>query len=597
MPRPVKFRRLQSVLMWAGAFLPAVFVLLYLWPRVSRVPYHDSWAFAEQYRNWCEGHYSWREFFAPHNNHPSAVGKAVYFAVMHGLRGDMSLLSLVTWGLALVVSLGVLALSRPLWRDAPGRGAALMFLVNLSVFTLAQGHTWIWDFVFQNAIPGACLTTGLWALSVTDAGRWRWLLAACSGVVATFSFGTGAAVGFLLLPSVWLASGGRTWMRRCQTTAAWAAAAALTGWLALKYCVAPGVSVGHPDGMGRAGDLLSRPWDALCYVLALLGHTLGQGTVFEPVVLCAIWGGILSVLFAALSWTVLRNRDAARLRRAWPWMAMFFWALLNAAAICVGRLRVSLDTALAPRYGAFTLFAVVGVVLLALEVAQDGDGGVVGRCARRMLGPGAALLIAFHLISWGAGADTLELYVRRMSSERAALVFADALPLSEDALWQLDHADGTVKLARFLKQRDRLRDVSFVADAALSRWRLSPEVSDKWSHWELLRGSGGTWEMQGVCGLSKDLVSMPDLVLVTATPPGEAERIIALVPPLLPDDFFDRELLRRQYHSHYFSWSWPVAREALPGTGDVILRAYAFDADQRKVRRIRGEARCVTDPQ
>lgn len=580
----------RAILPWAVAFLPAVFVLGWILPSRTRVPYHDSWAFAEQYKNWCEGSHGWREFFAPHNNHPSAAGKAVYFAVMHWFRGDVALLPLVMWGLALVISLCVLALSAPLWRGRPARGAALMFLVNLSVFTLAQGHSWIWDFVFQNAIPGACLMTGLWSLSAPAATWWRWSLAAVCGLIAAFSFGTGPAVGFLLLPAVWLATAGHVRARRLQIGALWAAGSAMAAWLALFFFALPGISTGPPEGMRRIGDLLGRPWDTACYILVLLGHTLGQGTVVEPVTMCALWGAVLLVAFLIGSGIVLRRRDAALLRATWPWMAMFLWALLNAAAICVGRLKVSMETALAMRYGAFMLFAVAGVVLLAAHIAAHALGDGSRRWIRRVLAPGAAVLVVFQLLAWRAGADSLEVYRHRMDGEKAALAFINVLPMPEAVLWQLDDVGGTAKLARFLKEHDRLRDVTFVVDAALSRWHRGSDVSDKWAHWELMRGSGGAWEMQGVCGLSKDLTSMPDLVLVTAAAPGEPEKIIALVPPLLPDDFFEREILRRRYHSHYFSWRWPVDRGALPAKGGAVMRAYAFDAAGRKVRRIWGEA-------
>jgi hypothetical protein len=130
----------SSLLCWLIAFSPAIFVLLYILPLRLHVPYHDSWAFVKQYQDWVEGRYGWREFFAPHNNHPSVPGKLIYFSVLHFFKGDTGLLPLVTWGLALLTSLAVLGLSRPWWRDHPGRGAALMFLANLSLFTLAQGR-------------------------------------------------------------------------------------------------------------------------------------------------------------------------------------------------------------------------------------------------------------------------------------------------------------------------------------------------------------------------------------------------------------------------------------------------------------------------
>jgi hypothetical protein len=42
-----------------------------------------------------------------------------------------------------VASLAVVGLSRPIWPGHPWRGVGLMFLANLSLFTLAQGRTWI----------------------------------------------------------------------------------------------------------------------------------------------------------------------------------------------------------------------------------------------------------------------------------------------------------------------------------------------------------------------------------------------------------------------------------------------------------------------
>jgi hypothetical protein len=79
--------RMRVITRWLLAFSPAIFVLIYIWPLRLHVPYHDSWAFVKQYQDWVEGNYGWREFFAPHNAHPSAPGKLIYFTVMHAFRG------------------------------------------------------------------------------------------------------------------------------------------------------------------------------------------------------------------------------------------------------------------------------------------------------------------------------------------------------------------------------------------------------------------------------------------------------------------------------------------------------------------------------
>jgi hypothetical protein len=175
-----------------------------------------------------------------------------------------------------------------------------------------------------------------------------------------------------------------------------------------------------------------------------------------------------------------------------------------------------------------------------------------------------------------------------MNSERVALTFMHALPPQRGLLWH--EAGGTPKLARFLKDHKRLPGVEFVEDAALSRWRMGEDSSDRWAYWELARHADGSLEMTGVCGLSKDRYATPDLVLVTATAEGTPETIVALTIPQIPDDFFERALRRNVYYGHYFAWRWVVDRAVLPNAKEVKLQAYIFDLSMRRVRRIKGEA-------
>src|SRR6476619_3848578 len=100
---------------WLVGFVPALVILYLLLPLRGSVPYQDSWRFVGQYADWIEGNYTWEAFFAPHYVHPSAVGKVIYFAVLHWLGGHVSVLPLVGWTLSLVIAICVSVLLRPLW--------------------------------------------------------------------------------------------------------------------------------------------------------------------------------------------------------------------------------------------------------------------------------------------------------------------------------------------------------------------------------------------------------------------------------------------------------------------------------------------------
>lgn len=568
-----------AVLLWAVAFLPALALLVATVQWRARVPYYDSWTFVKQYQDWCEGIYGWQEFLAPHNAHPSAIGKALYFLALHIGHGDVGLLPLVSWTLSLAISLGVLVLSRPLWRGCSARGAGLMFLANLSIFSAIQGHAWIWDFTFQNFIPGACLVIGLLLLGSPHVSWWRWALAALLSLVSAFSFGTGFATGFLLLPAVFMALEQKKTSVRVALTllgAVWCGAA---GWLALN-------AFGRAGGSSPAADLFARPGACLQYVLAMLGHTLGRGTAMEPVTLCAVWGVVMLMAFSAVGWVLLRRRDAVLLRQSWPWLAFGFWAMLNAAAICIGRFHASLETGMAQRYGTFMLFMPLGTMMLVATLGTVAATGWWKKLAPVALG----VLLVAQSLSWNAGLQGMELFHQKMISRKASLDFINALPPLPSVFWRLELSPDTLRGARYLAENGRLHDVVPFRDAAIESYPVNPEISSKWANWRLVSSALDSQEMRGTCGLSKQLSGMADLVLITATPVGGPEKIIALVPPEPPEDFFEHAARRREFHEHYFGWRWPVDRSLLPSGKDVTLRAYAYDESKRKVRLIPGEA-------
>lgn len=576
--------RVGNVLCWLLAFSPAILTLVQISRLGLPLPYQDSWGFVEQYRHWCEGRYGLREWFTPHNVHPSAPGKAVYFAVLHFARGDVALLPLVSWMLSFVIALSVLALSRPLWAGRQAYGAGLMFLANLCIFTAAQGKAWIWDFVFQNFIPGACLVMGLLALGGDRIPWWRWLLALLSVLVSAFAFGTGFAVGFLLWPAACMAFKCGGMKARVLQNASWLIFCGLAGWIALN-AFGPG-----ERSELRMGALLERPIDSINYVVAMCGHALGRGTGFELLPMCTAWGWLLLAIFLGCCLSLLFRPDPVLIRRAWPWIALSLWAMFNAASICLGRFRVNPETGLTDYYGTFMLFLPLGVLMLAVAVmSRDwGDGSVAG-WMKKMAPAAVALLLIAQSLSWNDGLNRMELFHRRLESRRAALDFANVLPVVPGVYHNLDFGAKVPALANFLKERDRLRGVVFAPDALASSFSRMTTVMRKEWNVSLVTGNDGEEELRGACGLPKDATGTPVLILITASTPEHPEKIIALVPPVLPEDFFERVARRKKHYDHYFGWRWPVNHALLPDGGAVTLRAHAYDGVTRKIRLIPGE--------
>ncbi len=81
---------------------------------------------------------------------------------------------------------------------------------------------------------------------------------------------------------------------------------------------------------------------------------------------------------------------------------------------------------------------------------------------------------------------------------------------------------------------------------------------------------------RGRCSLSHSFDELPDLVLITATPPGGEENIAAFVMPLEPPDFYAPTSDSRTYPEHYCGWEISLERSELPKMAQVTLKAYAF---------------------
>jgi hypothetical protein len=571
----------SGLLPWLAAFLPGVALLAMLWPLRVSAPYLDGWAFVQQYQRWVEGNANAQILFQPHYVHPSAVGKVIYFSVLHFLGGDLGLLPLLMWAIAAAVTACICHLSRPIWLNRPCWGVALMFVVGLTIFSAAQGEVWIWGFLFQNSIPGLCLVAGLVLLSGPSFSWWRILLSAMLNWIAIFSFGSGFLVGLLLALPLWQQWQGRTASRRWLAVCVWLVFTSLGAWLALGK-----VDASHEPTSPMI--LLDRPWMRLQFILILLGQMLGKGTVFEPANLCALVGAALVIVFAAGMACVLRfRRDRELVALSLPWMVCALYGLGTAVLICIGRSYNSLGNSLDERYSALTLFFFVGTILLAAGVLCHQRstltwGGWIRSAAR----PALALCLFAQAVNWQAGWNAMKLKYRSMAQESAMLAFVRILPPDSDWMDSRMTRKSSLSLAKYLVAKNRLPGVKFAPDDRVASFGLGKKVPAQWARFDKpVPLDGCRWKLSGTGGLSAD--DAADLVLITAEPEGREERIVGLAAPILPDVFFEREAQRRTHAETYFGWEHVISTASL-SPGKLTLRAYIYEQDRQRLRPMEG---------
>lgn len=551
------------------------------WPLYVALPHLDGWSFVLQYQRWMEGRYEWKDFFEPHYLHPSAVGKSLYFAVLHWFGGDVRILSLLMWLVAAVIAGCVCHLGRPLWRARPVWGTVLMLLVGMTIFSAAQGEVWLWDFLFQNSMPGMCLALGIVVLMQAPVTIWRILAAGLLCTVAVFSFGAGPLVAVLLAPLIWLRLEGQSLTRRNVVTAVWLVVTGIVAYLALR------VLGGAPE-TASAGILLDRPLMRLHFILIVLGQMLGKGTVFEPHTLCALWGGGLLLVFTACLVHVIRRRqDRVLLLDALPWILFALYGLGNAVLICVARSFNSTSNALEERYSALTMFFIFGTLLLAAVVVRHAQPmPVLIRWVRVAAVPALTILFTALVVNWGKGWDAMQIKHQTMEQERAMLAFVNVLPPSPEWMGQRLTRKSTLSMTKYLGSQDRVPDMKFARDTRVASFPQGKKAPSQWARLDkpvLLED--GRWNFSGIGGLSPEEAA--DLIVVTVESPGVEERIFTLAAPFLPETTLEREAQTRRYPGHYMGWSQVVPSTDLPG-GAMTFRAYVFEQKEHRLRPIEG---------
>jgi hypothetical protein len=598
--RPALPSQARRYAMWTLALLPALVTLWLVLPLRTITPYGDAWAIVSQYQAWQAGDYGWQDLFRPHNQHPSVIGKLLYFAVLQWGRGEVALLPVATWGMSVMVSFSLLTLLR--WcRAVTDRALPVVwFLVNTVLFSLTQGHVWTWEFLVFNAVPGTALVAGLAVVAVPErlSMTARTLLAAVLSLAAVFGFGSGFLVPCLLLPMLLLkAQGHHGWgrARLAVLAGAWLAAMGVATLLAFGV-IGPVEAPSMPAAGGRVGELASKPADVVRFILVMLGRGWGQGTALDPTTQSALAG--VGIVVAALVAAVLLARCGGwwtgLASRLWPWLALGAYGGANIALICWGRMAESLVAALDDRYVAFTQFVTLGVLgaLLVGVRRLEETGRLPG--VRRALGglvvPVVTGWLLIEVLVNFQGWQALRCLHQYMQAQRAGLVFAKILPIDQMPFWNgLVQASRQGELAIFLADQGKLRKVTMLEEPEVARVKQNAAlVASKARLLSLEVGADGGWRIRGFCAGNEGRDSRPSLVAISLATEGGAERWVGIGAHDMVDNFFENEWMRNRYREHYFGWECRLPAEIVAGLQTGVLRAYAYEVDRQAFRKIGG---------
>jgi len=171
------------------------------------MPYSDQWAFVDDYIGYLDGHYSWVDLFAQHNEHRIATTRIVLFAdaILFGMRGLLPA-AVVYASLAAMAAVGAFLVSS---RSNLERFTCFATALGL-VWSSTQWQDLSWQ--FQIPFPFVHLFALMYFVAIWRASQSKFFLwitiALAADALGVFSLGSGLVV---IVPALLLALFLRAW--------------------------------------------------------------------------------------------------------------------------------------------------------------------------------------------------------------------------------------------------------------------------------------------------------------------------------------------------------------------------------------------------
>jgi hypothetical protein len=400
------------------AALPAVLLAVLIALHATDVPTWDEWDTpGRALVAAAEGRLTWGDLYAQHNESRKVLPRLAYVAAAPLVGWDTRHSMAVTYCLAIILSIGVMALAR---RTVPLGGRAriaLWLLSNILLFSPAQFDNWLMGLQWIVLVPATCVVWGLYLLEGSGSLTLRTMRAAVLAIVATFTYAGGLLSWPVLGVAVALAPVDR---RRSNVVplAAWSA-------LACAVLVAYFRDLESPGNQPSLGDNIATGLGMARHLIAYAGSIVAFGNVAVAQV---VGLAVVALFVAAVAWAILRSDRGPGPAYARPWLLLGLFGLAEGVLIALGRSAYGVGQAITSRY---TTHAALMVVSLLHVAAIVWSTEARARRSRPLLFAGlaaTACLLLLSAASFAVGARAMANYERDRLEGKACLLLAYVAP-------------------------------------------------------------------------------------------------------------------------------------------------------------------------
>ena len=421
------------------AFLPPLLLAMLISQSWVNVPVWDDWdmpglLFREYF---VEGHFSWRQLFAQHNESRMVVPKLLMWVSALFTGWDTRVPMALSWSAAVAIFVQLAWLLRKTVRVSATSRWCLAAALSAVLFSPNQWENWLLSIQLVVFLPPLCLTGCLIVQRSALAYPTKVAVCALLSLISTFSNSNGMLCWILGAPLPWLAGAEAD---RRPTKAAAPGTASLK-WMAVYVFSLVATAVVYfldytpPAGHPSLSFAFKHPLALAQYFVVWLGNPFCRGTSLDPLRAAFALGLLVIAGLAFFLFAAWRRRQWILFGPGWvqlhPWTMLTLYGLASGLVAAFGRVGFGIEQAISVRYIGFSCYVYLGLIGLTACLASPVEDGPPPRGWRGLAWiAAAALFFAIFIPNWLDGRMAFKW--RRVQAEemKLAIRFLPLIPMN-----------------------------------------------------------------------------------------------------------------------------------------------------------------------
>ena len=420
------------------AFLPPLLLAVLIIQCWVNVPFWDDWdmpgLLLREY--FSEGHVSWRQLFAQHNESRMVVPNLLgWGAALFTGEWDTRISMALTWTTAVGIFVQFVWLLHKTVRASAACRWCLATALSAVLFSTNQWENWLWSIQLSVFLPPLCLTSCLVVQHCPLAYRTKVIVCALFSLISTFSNSNGMLCWILGAPLPWIS---HPKLESKLTKSARPATASLA-WMAIYvFGLIATVAVyfwgySPPAGHPSLGLVLRHPVAVAEYFIVWLGNPFCRGIGFDPLKSAFVLGLLVIAVSAFFLFAAWRRRQWIKSGHGWiqlhPWTMIAVYGLASGLIAALGRAGFGIDQAISVRYIGFSCYVYLGIIGLIASLSRSVDDRPPRpRLLRLAWTAAAGLFFVIFIANWLDGRSAFRWRRAEMEKVKLAICFLPLIP-------------------------------------------------------------------------------------------------------------------------------------------------------------------------